>query len=752
MSPLFHDIQESEIVRSLIVLLMMAVSTMSAAAQQHPVAGRVLGTSSDGATQPLARATVLWRGTSHGTYTDADGLFRLERHDDGHGHAYDSLEIRYVGYETVVLAPTSDSIEVVMKPVTADAVTVEAEQPMITRATQKTEILTAKDLTKAACCSLAESFEKSGSVEVSYSDAVSGARQIQLLGLRGSYTQFLTEAVPSIRGMELPYGLDHIPGPFMESVSISKGASSVIFGYEGMTGQINVEFKKPTTSEKLFVNAYGNSLGRGEINITSALPVGDEWSTMIMAHGRLFNGTVDQNADGFLDMPNFRQLNLLNRWWFNNDEVEIQILGRIIRDEYASGQTGTSFDQDRPSLARYGIRTTIDRYEGFAKVGLLNIMPDVEGSSVALVVNGSWHDNASFFGVRTYDGSQRSLGARAILALPFSDDVKFIGGLSYQYDDVRERIMVDTLNRKESVPGVFAEMTLSPLKNLTFIAGARVDAHNLYGTFWTPRMHLRYALSDMTTLRASAGRGFRVATVVAENISAFISSMTPRMDSVFRPEQSWNYGVSLTHSLELFDRIFTFDGEVYHTEFADQIVVDFDRTPGNIYLGNLAPNGRSFATSAMLQMMFSPIPRLDLHFAYRWVDVQTTFGDTLRQRPMMSRTRFLATASYLTEGNDWQFDATFIYNGEGRLPSTAHLPADLRRGDSFPGFIRINGQITRKFDILDLYVGVENLTNYFQQDPIISPQTPYGPHFDASMAWGPMDQRMVYFGVRYSLN
>ncbi|MBU3742353.1 MAG: TonB-dependent receptor [Candidatus Kapabacteria bacterium] len=732
------------------MLLGIAVVVCSMAASAQPMlTGVVSGRDADGIIFPLRGAIVTWPGTSIGTYTDSLGRFAVQRRG-----STDTLRISSIGYETAfIVVGERQRVDVTLEIRSAEDVTVIAERKTITDAPVRTEIISKRDLTKAACCSLAESFEKSPTVEVSYSDAVSGARQIQLLGLRGTYVQILTEAVPAIRGMEQPWGLDHIPGPFMESVSISKGAATVTHGYEAMTGLINVEYRKPATADPLFVNVYGNSLGRGEFNVVTATPVADHLSTTTMLHGRLFTGNVDQNNDGFLDLPMFRQGNALHRWMYNDDEIEVQVLGRAVVDDYAGGTPGGSFGDISPStdLSVYRITSSLERYDGFVKIGLLNPFESLDESSVALIVNASHNRSRSVFGTRLYDGTQSTVQARAVMSLCYSEALRFVGGLSFLYDAVNESILRIDLDRIERVPGVFAEATLRPLDDVTLIAGGRVDQHNLYGTFWTPRLHLKWDVAETTALRASVGKGYRVPVVVAENLSSFITSMIPEVVGSIRPEISWNTGVSATHTLEIAGRAVTVDAELYHTMFENQLLVDFDASPGKILFRNLE-GGRSYATSAMVQILFSPVNRLDLALAQRWIDVQATFGGVLRERPMMSRQRTLLTASYATPGDVWRFDATFVYQSGGRLPSTEHLPVEHRRPTSFPGFARVNGQVARAFGNVEVYLGVENATNFIQTDPIITPNRPYGPHFDAAMTWGPTDPRMIYAGVRWTVH
>ncbi len=636
---------------------------------------------------------------------------------------------------------------------TTRTVQVEAEQARISPAPARTEVISSRELRRAACCSLAESFERSPSVEVSFSDAVSGARQIQMLGLSGTYTQTLVEATPLIRSLELPFGFDHIPGPFMESISISKGASSVVNGYEGQTGQINICMHDPFQAPALFVNLYGNTMNRYELNLYGTQNVSDELATMTMFHGRLRRGAIDNNADNFQDAPEFQQLNLVHRWRYNDDNVEWQMFARGILDEYVSGQIEPLNGQ--PS---YELTTDIQRLDAFMKIGLLNPFSAFEESGVALTVTGALAKQNSLFGVRTLESRQNTLHARFSTAITFSDHVKVTAGLSYLFDDVREH-MVDTSalwafnrqnDRVEHVPGLFAEGTFLPTPSLTIVAGLRADAHNLYGTRVIPRIHGKWNVASLTTLRASFGGGWHVPTIFAENLSAYVNSRQVFMDASFMPEQSWNAGVSATHTIEVFGRPVTFDGEVYHTWFSNRVVVDFDKNVRELWVTNL--NGVSFATHAMIQMLVAPVERLELLAAWRGVDVQLPLGGEQRMAPMVSRSRLLLTVTWDSEERMWTLDASATYNGPGRLPSTAGNPQQYQHPLEYPGFWRFNTQVTWRYNNMELYVGSENLGNFIQEDPVIGANAPYSQYFDASLAWGPTSPRMAYFGMRWQLD
>lgn len=639
-----------------------------------------------------------------------------------------------------------------VRSVDARAVEVEAEQARVSPAPQRTEIVSSRELRRAACCSLAESFERSPSVEVNYADAVSGARQIQMLGLSGLYTQVLVEATPIMRGIEIPFGFDHVPGPFMESISIAKGAGSVVSGYEGQTGQINICMHDPFAAPALFVNAYGNTMGRGEFNAYGAQNLSDELATMTMLHGRFRKGVIDNNGDNFYDSPEYDQLNLVHRWRFNNDKVEAQAFVNGLLDNYHSGQIAAT-----DSLPRYELSTAIKRLTGFVKVGLLNPFKDFDESGLSVVINASANKQESTFGPRDLDAKQNTVNVRGISSLTFSDEVKLVGGLSYLWDDVAEaltdttalRSMAQGFGRTESVPGAFAEATIVPVRSVTIVAGSRVDAHNLYGTRFVPRIHVKWQVASLTSVRASAGTGWRVPTVITENLSSYINARTVHFDQAFLPEQSVNMGVSATHSFLLGNRAVTLDAEVYHTDFSNRVVIDFDRSPRELWVSNLS--GKSYSTQAMAQVLFSPIERLDLLAAYRWVNVVVPLGGEQRFAPMISRNRLLFTATWDSEDHTWTVDGSAVYAGSGRLPSTAGNPVQYQHPTDFPGYWRFNAQITKRFDKLEFYIGSENLGNFIQKDPVIAADAPFSEYFDASLAWGPTSPRMAYLGVRWEL-
>jgi outer membrane receptor protein involved in Fe transport len=703
--------------------------------------------------QPLAGANVFWLGTTQGVATGADGTFRLALPS----RLPHQLVVSYIGYEsdTLMITTAQESVEVILSATRElNEVVVAGRRPGTHVSSLEpimTQVITSTELQRAACCNLSEAFETNASIDVSYSDAVSGAQQIQMLGLAGTYSQIMTENMPTIRGLGQPFGLGFIPGPWMESIQISKGSASVINGYESITGQINVELKKPEGPERFYYNFYANDFGRLESSVLGAVDLSPLWSTMVMAHGEFMNNQIDHSHNAFLDHPMMKKYNILNRYRYDRPGVmESQFGFRVLKEERQGGQVaffenGENWGSD--SYFGFGVNTS--RYEAFAKTGFFfRGLPD---ASLGTQLSFTHHSVASHYGQRPYDGTQNSFYANILFENSLGHpDHRFTTGISYLLDDYSESLSDSLFARRESVPGAFFQYTYQLPERLTLSGGLRLDFHNLFGTFFTPRFHLRYAIDERTTFRASAGKGYRIPNPVAENTGLLVSSKRFRVLEDLLPEQAWNAGGSLTRHLMLFGRDASLAAEVYRTTFVNQLVVDVDTDYREARFYNL--NGRSFANNYQLEFSFEPFLFFEVTAALRYSDVQMTIREELLAKPFVNRYRGLLTGSYATRNNRWQIDATAQFNGPGRIPVIANHTDAFHFPEASPAHVLLLAQVTYRWRNLDIYLGGENLTGFRQEHPIIDPGNPFGEHFDGSMIWGPLTGRMFYMGLRFSID
>ena len=739
-----------------ILLLLLPLFSLGLQAHEHlrGVVKAVVESEGHQEIQTLPFASLYWAGTTMGVVSDEDGNFDLHKPETGN-ILY--LVVSYTGYaaDTIAIPPGKTEIEILLtENIQLEEVSVRrrmggsfisALQPA------KTEVITITGLQSLACCNLSESFENSATVDIGFSDAVSGAKRIQMLGLAGVYSQLMFENLPGIRGLSSAYGLTYIPGTWMESIQISKGTSSVLNGYESTTGQINIEYKKPQRSETLFLNLFANTEGRIEANMNSALEISDTWSTMLLGHVSTQQAKIDHNGNSFLDVPLGTQINFMNRW--NHEEEHkrhIQFGLHVLNDDRSGGQIFFDPVTDRGTTNAYGIGVEAIRLQGFVKAGFF--MPNTLESSIGFMGVVTFHDQSSFFGLNSYEGQQKNLYSNIVYqSFLGTTDHKINTGISYMLDEYSEQFNDTILSRTESVPGLFSEYTYTYPDRFTLILGLRADHNNLHDWFITPRMHFRYQVNANNTLRGSAGKGYRTANVFSENSSIMASSRQLIFAEEFRAEEAWNYGLNYTHVIPLDEeRSITFSADYYRTDFRNQIIADLDQDFNKVVFYNL--DGKSYSNSYQADLAIEPFEGFEIYSAFRVDDVKRTINGNLVEAPLTSRYKGLLTLSYATRYEKWKFDMTNQLNGPSRIPDTRENPVQYRRPEYSPVYYILHAQVTRKFRHMDIYFGSENLTNFKQHNPIIASDDPFGSYFDSSVVWGPFTGRMLYAGIRYTFN
>ncbi|OAV68465.1 enterobactin receptor protein [Bacteroidales bacterium Barb4] len=621
--------------------------------------------------------------------------------------------------------------------------------------TLKTETTTQTGLVKMACCNLSESFENSASVSVGYTDAVSGAKQIQLLGLSGIYSQMLAENVPALRGLAATYGLNYTPASWLESIQLSKGAASVVNGYESITGQMNLEFKKPNFTTPLFVNLYTDEKQHCEANITSAVQVSKNLWTGLLLSGTLSTKAHDHNDDTFLDMPNIKYINAYNRWFYLNAEKGIQSRTGIkfLYEERVAGQDTVIHKGHNlipPGNRLFQTFINNKNFTAYNKTGIAT--GDKEGQSIGIINSFTAHEQGSEFGDKRFGGRQLSYYANLLFtSYIHNTNHSYTAGASFAYDNYETNYIDAPINRTEAVPGIFGEYTYSSMEGLTLTAGLRTDHNSRFGWLVTPRAATKYDINSHITLRASIGRGFRSPNVLAENIGLMASSRRFDVETIndLDMEKAWNYGGSVAFSIPVWneERV-ALSLDYFRTEFQNQAVADYERNRQDVYFYNL--NGVSYANAWQSDLSFTPFRGFDVFAAFRYNNNKITYSDDggnqySMEKPLVSNYRGLVNLSYATALHRWVFDVTAQFNGRTRLPGLNGYQSEKRYSPAFPIYF---AQITKNSKRFDIYLGVENLLNYKQKDPIDGWRTPFSQDFDASRIWGPVDGRRIYGGIR----
>lgn len=664
-----------------------------------------------------------------------------------------SVYVLMTGYQqdTITIdSPLSKPIMIhLRKSETIEGVVIQGNQPATTinsQSGQQLESLNAKELTKAACCNLSETFTTNASVDVVYSDAVTGSKQIRFLGLQGIYSQINQENMPLIRGLGEYYGMSLVPGPWIEQIHLGKGTGSVSTGFEAMAGQINVQFIQPDGEERIFVNGYQNAQGRSELNGYITRKLNDKWSTALLAHGSLVSGDVDQNNDSFNDRNKGGQVNLFSRWKYGGESLRAQFGVKYAQDEKVGGQVGFRSGDDSSPANRYGVDVKTTRIEAFTKTGF--ILDDLY-KSIALITNVSKHNQQAIFGSQQLDSEQNSIYANLIYQTILSNTMHKIKlGASYQYDEVEETLAGENSSARYSIPGVFTEYDYDNLRGFQLIAGLRADHINTQSQFTvSPRLHAKYEVNDDFTIRATGGRGFRVPNLYADMPGMLVSSRnivseTPQV------ETSWNMGASATSYFMLGGREGSIVLDAYRTIFENQVFRDFYSSKNETFISNLS---NSYANSVQLTVDYEIIERLNTRLAYKREDVKQKIQGEYIQQMLVPTHRGLANLDYETLNELWRFDATMQYVGKQRLPSTAIHEDALQHAVYSKDYALLNAQATRTIGKYDVYIGSENIGNFTQQNPIVDAENPFGNQFDALSIWGPIMGTNVYAGFRYNI-
>lgn len=746
--------------------------------------------------RPLAGASVYWAGTTVGTSADGGGAFRLHR-----VKGRELLVASFLGYVNDTLrvdaATQQAAFGLRAEGVELEGVVVEAAQSgnFVKRdGIVKGEMISFAGLCKMACCNLAESFENSASVTVGYSDAISGARQIKMLGLAGTYTQILDENRPVMRGLSAPYGLSYTPGMWLNSIQVSKGVASVTAGHDAITGQINLEHRKPTDEERLFVNLYLDDELRPEANISTAFPVSRDGklSSVLLLHGSADTDVrkMDHNGDGFRDLPRSAQFNVANKWLYAADNgMQIRWGWKYVEESRLGGMLDYRNTRSmREAMARewdwewtggtmplYGSHIRNRNANGYFKLG----MPvgasvydadaqDEKRSNLALVADFDHFDEEAYFGLNDYAGRQNSVSVQAMYNHYFTYRSSLNVGVQARLDYIRESLLNRTpwidgrtradydWDRNEEEVGAYAEYTYAVRDRFSVVAGLRGDYNAFYDRFFlTPRGHVKWNITPSTTLRASAGLGYRSTNVLTDNIGMLATGraiVVPELGDLDRLEQALTVGGSLTQTFGLVepgDATLSFD--YFRTQFFHAVVVDQEYDPETIRV--YGSSGPSWTDTYQIDFSWSPVERLDLFATFRYTDSEMTIrrsdGRPVQvERPLVSRYKTLLNIQYATKFRRWVFDATAQLNGPARIPTQTGDLADSRHSPRYPMFY---AQVSRKVGRFDIYVGCENIADYRQEDPILNWENPYDYRFNSMNVWGPLMGRKFYAGLRFNL-
>ena len=628
----------------------------------------------------------------------------------------------------------------------------------------KSEILNKDEFKKAACCTLSESFESTNTVEVASTDGVSGVKKVQMLGLASKYVLISRNQMTLIRGVNTLDGMTEIPGPMVENVYVAKGAGSVTNGYESITGGIDVALKLKKAPH-LFINGYYNNQSRNEQNIIWREDINKNLINVAYGHHMGMRMPVDNNKDGFADMPLNNMLRIGDVVKFQGNRIEGMVGFTYLDNETQSGQISSWNEEFAPRSANYRYSNSHQNLQLFGKLGIF--LP--KGNSIGNIFQFNSNDQSMTM-INNSPGIGRSLAMNqdhyryiGMLAYNLGNELETKSGIELNRDEMKDdytEVMSGSnrsrFNRVENVVGVFTEWS-KEWEKTTLVLGGRADYSDLYGLFFTPRLHLRQELTEDQSIHFQAGGGRRTPFVFAENFPYLISNRSLRFSDTIgginnraygqNQEIGYNTGVSYTAKFNMFGYTSTFSTDVFFTYFQNQLVLDRDSDPTELLVS--AQKG-TYSNVAQVDWIVVPRRRMEYHFSYRYARAMQKTNGQWQQQVFQSPHRFVNVLSHKTRSN-WSFNSIWQINSPSRYPNSEKLPTNLRRADKTPWLHVVNVLVQKTMKSWEIYGGVENILNVRQVNPIMASDDPTNPFFDAAYAWGPANGINAFLGFRYTL-
>ena len=741
------------------ILLSLCLNFILSGTAQDRISGIVVSEQGEA----LIGATVQWIGTDQGTVTDASGSFELSIPEESQNR---TLRISYVGFSPDTLEITTFFtglwIELATE-ATLDEVTVESSRSgsSIDDRLQKIEIISEVELTRAACCDLTGCFNTESSVRSQTTNIVTNVRELQILGLSGVYNQLLLDGLPLFQGINYTYGLSAIPGPWIRNIYVSKGANSVLQGFESISGQINVETKNPDGGTPFFANAYINSFGEKQFNtLTEIHPTSTgKLSGIIGLHATLPAGRFDRDDDSFLDLPLLERYALMNHW-IAGDPTKKGLSGKLSLRGWKERRVGGQKEFDR-ELHEGGMEVfgqTVDVLHG--EVSAKTSYRFSENTALSAQGALQAQDQEAWFGPTLFSANQLTVYGNLQLE---HQQPRWTSksGLSIRHLDLDQQVTFPQLTTPfrsieapafgtEQTIGVFTENTFyGPGDRWALVSGIRIDHNSNFDWQVSPRFLFRYNISDGTSTRVSAGRGWRTVRPLSDYVQALASNRNIAA-SISMPEAAWNTGINVTHRMQTGTAALTLSGDYYFTSFTNQIFPNYDLSPDQIIFQD--DTGVSVSNSLQLEARATFTSLLEAKVGYNYLNVYRKIDGRKERLPFIPDHKVTAAVSWQTQSRKWQFDGNVHWYGIKRLPDTRSLPEVLRQPNQSQSYATLDLQVTWRNGSVELYSGIENLFDFRQLRPLVSWQDPFSPYFDTSFAWGPTRGREIYLGIRYSID
>lgn len=686
-----------------------------------------------------------------GTYTDENGRFQLSVEEPSDiveisaiGYFKFTAQINQLkGYPNEIIIPLKESqLELNQVVVTGNM-----KQTFLKESPVKVEVLTSTFLAKTPSNNIVEALQTVNGVQEQVNCGVCGTNDIHINGMEGPYTLMLIDGMPIMSSLASVYGFNGIPTALVDRIEIIKGPSSTLYGTEAVGGVINILTKSPEFSPKLMVNSYLSSHMEWNLDLGSSIRINDNVDMTLGINTYYNQLRIDENQDNFTDIPLNKRLTVYNKWVIRRKNYEATSFAFRFYTEDRFGGTMQWQEKDRGSSTVYGESIRTNRFE---LIG--NYQLPIASLPLKLSYSLTYHNQDSFYGDSDYGADQfvlfsnltwdKTIGKHGLLT-----------GLTIRNDIYRDNTFAE-IDDNRWTPGIFVQDEWKLAKSTVLLSGIRFDLHKEHGLIISPRINFKQMLGKFTSIRLNLGTGFRRVNLFTEDHAALTGSREVIIANELKPESSYNVNLNLNHIFIMGESTGTVDLDMFYTYFTNKIVPDYETDPRYIIYDNLSGYGITRGISLSLNNSFIFPLNYSLGITIQDVyEIDNSVSDGSSNKtvqlfaPVFTGT-FVASYNY----RPWQLSIDYT----GKVVGPQHLPTyepPYQRLENSPWYSIHNVQVNKKMgNKINVYVALKNIFNWTQDSPLIAPQDPFGPNFDTSYAWGPLQPRRILIGVKLQLD
>lgn len=682
-----------------------------------------------------------------GIITDSTGNFDITT-----GMEKLKLRISAIGYfpkDTIVLVNKSPITITLKSNTTIEPVVVSGtmREMTISQSPVKIEVLQHNFFNKNPINNLVEAIDLVNGVQEVIACGVCGTNDIHINGMEGAYTLVLIDGMPIVSGLSTVYGLNGIPESMIDRIEIIKGPASTLYGTEAVGGVVNIITKKNNNLPLIELNTNVTSHQEYRTSLGISPKLSKRVSTAIGVDF-LYNQTpYDFNNDNFTDFTLNNRLSIFNKWAFQSKTGEdvLSIAGRYFREDRFGGTLQWTPDF-RGSDSIYGENIITERWEIFGTYHF-----PVKITQLKLDFSANQHNQDAYYGDVNYNGFQSVYFANFIWQEEYKKRHFFTAGLTQRLQFYEDNTASNT-DQKSYIPALFLQDEFLWRENLTILSGIRLDHHKNHGLIFSPRLNVKYKPGDFSTLRFNYGTGFRQVYLFTEDHAFISGSRDVLLAENLNPERSHNITLNYNQTYAIAG-YGNFDIDIFYTYFSNKIIPDYEQNPNLIVYENLQGFGITRGISTAINHSFNKDFNLRIGSTFMQVFEQIKTENNTEKHEQLFAPLFRATYGINYQIRKMKLNIAISGKLTGPMKLPTYIPP-FERATYSPWFNLTNIQFTQTLKKLNLecYAGVKNIFNYTQDSPLIDSENPFGDNFDTAYAYGPLQTRRFFLGIRWQMN